>query len=81
MTKRINFEKFAFKLYEINVPSCEQYSDALDMPDAVEEPFERPEQAPIQIQSLRKEEAKLKGFNIALNFLTSSPKYYNMIFI
>ena len=43
LIKRMNFDKYAFKSCDNDVPSCEQYSDALVMPDAVEELVEEPE--------------------------------------
>ena len=77
LSKKIDFDKYAFKSCDNNVPSCEPYSDALVMPDAVEELFEETEQAPIKMPSSSKEEA-LKGLNTALDFLTSSSDDYSI---
>ena len=73
----MNFDKYAFKSCDNDVPSCEQYSDALVMPDAVEELVEEPEDEPVQKKSASKNDA-LKGLNTALDFLTSSSDDYSI---
>ncbi len=68
LVKKISFDKYASKSCDNDVPSCEKYSDALVMPDAVEELVEEPEHEPVQTKSASKDDA-LRGLNTAVVYM------------